>query len=355
MIVESPPQRFHTLDMMRGVAALAVFILHAHPLFPFGTLPGGYLAVDLFFALSGFVLAHAYEAKFAAGMPPRRFLLQRLIRLYPLHLAGAALGIIQLGLAVGTGTSAASALGWSGWAIASLSILLMLPSPTWDATKSIAPVNGVAWSLMVELAVNILYALLLYRLPTRWLIAVTAAFALWLAWVIAANGSVGVGMHWPTLIDGIPRACFPFFTGVLLYRLHRHRARTAIVSRWRPWLLVALLLLFILDSPDRRWIDGTATLLLLPLLVWFGAAVDPPRPAIATFLGSISYPLYALHYPALHLTLGLLGAAGVSAAASAPWGGLIAAIIAIAASAWIARHYDSPVRAWLTRTLTARR
>lgn len=348
--------RFHTLDMMRGVAALAVFILHAHPWFPLGMLPGGYLAVDLFFALSGFVLAHAYEDKFAAGMPPRRFLLQRLIRLYPLHLAGALLGMVQLGLAVGTGTSAASALGWSGWAIASLSILLMLPSPTCDATKSIAPVNGVAWSLMFELAVNMLYALLLHRLPTRWLIASTAAFGLWLTLVIVASGSVGVGMHWPSLIDGVPRACFPFFTGVLLYRLHRHSGREAVVSGWRPWLLmVALAALFVLDPADRRWADMAATLVLLPLFVWLGAGTEPQRPALAELLGRVSYPLYAIHYPALHLSLGLAGAMGLNAAATAPWGGVGVTVIAVAASGWLAHAYDTPLRAWLTKRLTAAR
>src|ERR1041385_8149717 len=93
--------RFEALDLLRGLAALAVVAFHV-PHIP-GTLslaPRGYLAVDLFFALSGFVLAYAYGAELARGGNIRRFMVQRLIRLYPLYLiallAGALLALNAL-------------------------------------------------------------------------------------------------------------------------------------------------------------------------------------------------------------------------------------------------------------------
>ena len=82
---------FHTLDALRGIAAIGVLVFHMGPIFTPIAAPGGYLAVDLFFMMSGVVLSHAYEARFRAGMGTLDFMRARLIRLYPLYLAGALL------------------------------------------------------------------------------------------------------------------------------------------------------------------------------------------------------------------------------------------------------------------------
>ena len=85
---------FHTLDALRGIAAIGVVVFHMSKLFTPIATPGGYLAVDLFFMMSGVVLSHAYEPRFRAGMGTLDFMRARLIRLYPLYLAGALFGIV---------------------------------------------------------------------------------------------------------------------------------------------------------------------------------------------------------------------------------------------------------------------
>ena len=94
------PRRL-VLDGMRGVAALAVVALHLKDSLGISAPPASYLAVDLFFMLSGFVLAQAYGARLAGPLSPWGFIRLRLIRLYPLYLAGlvvgAAVGLIDAG------------------------------------------------------------------------------------------------------------------------------------------------------------------------------------------------------------------------------------------------------------------
>jgi peptidoglycan/LPS O-acetylase OafA/YrhL len=90
--------RFATLDYLRGVAALAIVLLHFRYGLGVKLLPYGYLAVDFFFVLSGFVLAHAYEERLLAGMTPADFMRARLIRLYPLYAIGTVIIIAAVTL-----------------------------------------------------------------------------------------------------------------------------------------------------------------------------------------------------------------------------------------------------------------
>ncbi len=83
---------FELLDGLRGVAALAVVVLHSWK--SRGIAPNGHLAVDFFFLLSGFVIAYAYEDRILAGMPLKEFFVRRLIRLYPMIFVGAAGGVV---------------------------------------------------------------------------------------------------------------------------------------------------------------------------------------------------------------------------------------------------------------------
>ena len=75
---------------MRGMAAIAILIYHAEKYLGMQLLPNAYLAVDLFFLLSGFVIAHNYDGKFTGGMSLTNFMVQRLIRLYPCFLLAFA-------------------------------------------------------------------------------------------------------------------------------------------------------------------------------------------------------------------------------------------------------------------------
>ncbi len=134
---------FHTLDALRGIAALAVVCFHRRE----GRFPSAYLAVDLFYVMSGFVLAYAYDSRFAAGLSWRRFMAQRLIRLWPLY----ALGVII------TLVSAVLAGDQKAWAQAPLQFLFLPAQPGPDHAP-LYPLNLPAWSLMFELAINFVWA-----------------------------------------------------------------------------------------------------------------------------------------------------------------------------------------------------
>src|ERR1700712_1409072 len=87
-------RRYHTLDALRGLAAIAVVGFHISQVKLEPVLvPYGYLAVDFFFVLSGAVVAHAYEKQLRAGLSWQAFFVKRVIRLYPLALLGTALGL----------------------------------------------------------------------------------------------------------------------------------------------------------------------------------------------------------------------------------------------------------------------
>jgi peptidoglycan/LPS O-acetylase OafA/YrhL len=88
-------EKFIFLDGLRGVAAMSVGILHAGQIFNVDIIPRhGYLAVDFFFCLSGFVIAYAYEERLFGQHSWGRFALLRVIRLYPMIVVGTALGTI---------------------------------------------------------------------------------------------------------------------------------------------------------------------------------------------------------------------------------------------------------------------
>jgi peptidoglycan/LPS O-acetylase OafA/YrhL len=85
-------KRYLTLDGLRGVASLMVVLFHSDLI---GTWRPrfGYLSVDLFFLLSGFVLAKAYYPRFNLGMAPREFIFVRVVRLYPMYVLGLLFGL----------------------------------------------------------------------------------------------------------------------------------------------------------------------------------------------------------------------------------------------------------------------
>lgn len=84
--------RFHSLDGLRGACALTVVLMHCELMFNSGAIfCHGYLAVDMFFMVSGFVIAASYDARFAAGLTAGRFIAARIRRLAPVYWAGLAL------------------------------------------------------------------------------------------------------------------------------------------------------------------------------------------------------------------------------------------------------------------------
>jgi peptidoglycan/LPS O-acetylase OafA/YrhL len=108
MIKQGERHSFQTLDALRGVAALVVVVHHNHPMFTWRP-HHGYLAVDLFFVLSGFVLSYAYQDRLDRGWPTIKFLRARLVRLAPLYLLALLFGFF---LTILSGRYASLHLSW---------------------------------------------------------------------------------------------------------------------------------------------------------------------------------------------------------------------------------------------------
>jgi peptidoglycan/LPS O-acetylase OafA/YrhL len=83
---------FKMLDGMRGVAAMGVVLYHLSQMLSLHLFRAGYLAVDIFFCLSGFVIAHAYERRLLGGLSPLRFAAIRFARFFPLIALGIGWG-----------------------------------------------------------------------------------------------------------------------------------------------------------------------------------------------------------------------------------------------------------------------
>jgi peptidoglycan/LPS O-acetylase OafA/YrhL len=333
--------RLHTIDAMRGVAAIFVLVGHSVVLLGLHDIPRFWLSVDLFFLISGYVLGGVYEPRFRAGLTPGAFLVARLLRLYPLYLLGLAIGLLSgaITLALGKGDLSAGE-----FAVATVTGLFMLPSPTWAAEDSLFPLNFPAWSLFFELCANLILALCWRRLTQPVLIAIVILSGI----AIAASGSTGHGEGWSSVWWGFPRVGFSFFLGVLLHRWRREpQGRSA-----RAWLpVVAIVLLLAMTAPGGFLIDLLTIFVAFPLLVWFAAAIEPPRPAIAEMLGALSYPLYVIHVPILSLVTRGAIFLGQRPEALAPWGGLLTMAALCGTALWLDRAYDTPVRRFASARL----
>jgi peptidoglycan/LPS O-acetylase OafA/YrhL len=283
-----------TLNAMRGVAALGVMLFHGVGLFG-AIMPRGYLAVDLFFVLSGFVIAHAYEAKLTGGLGRRAFVRVRLIRFYPLYAAGLLVGLLKEGLLIATHNGYAfSPLGLLAALIAGA---LFLPMPLAQRGYNLFPINIPSWSLFFELLVNILYAVVLPWLTTRTLL-VTIAISAVLLVVLAPAGGIGdVGVTSLTFAGGCVRTILSFSIGLLIHRLQPRMPRVPTLA-----LLVATAAALACPWGGLAY-DLGFVFVISPLLVLLGISTEPSaalaRPA--AMLGILSFPIYALHRPVVAL------------------------------------------------------
>ena len=293
---------FLALDGLRGIAALFVVLLHVTA--PFGlaaAIPHAQLAVDFFFLLSGFVITHAYEGRLLSGMSLASFARIRLARLYPLYLLGLLIGITVY--AAKTILVDRAPLG-GNVALAAASNLLMLPTVaiTQRGWNDIMPFDTPAWSLFFELLINAVYAAALPALSRRALRVILAASALVVFAQAYHLGSVTGGDTPEQMVFGLGRVIYPFFFGVLLYRARAFAA----AAPSPPFLAVAALLAlsFLWNPPGPTWLfESLVVVFLYPLLVLWGTSCRVPARAatFCRFAGELSYPLYILHYPFVHL------------------------------------------------------
>jgi peptidoglycan/LPS O-acetylase OafA/YrhL len=343
-------ERFETLDLLRGLAALAILTRH----FPWPAnvvllFPRSYLAVDLFFALSGFVIAHAYQDRLERGTSTGRFIALRLIRLYPLY-AFATLLAAAFEVARAIGDS--QPVGLTNLIASLLTALAFMPTPrSWSIdSASFFPLDYPAWSLFWELGINVAYGLLAPRLGAKTIGALILFGLIVVGLAIARFGSLDFGSDWADGPWAGGRALFAFFAGVLVFRLHRRLPAPGTPG----WILGAILLLAFVPGLQSPAYDVTCMVVVFPALVWLGASSHNPAPvaAFGRTVGYLSYPIYVLQVP-LVTVMSAVERYLLGRESTVP---LIVGFASYAAivivSGWMAaRWLDDPIRAWLRRSL----
>ena len=292
-------KRFHGLDGLRGVCAFSVVLFHAANLFHHGPLmPHGYLAVDMFFILSGFVIAHRYEGALARGLPLRAFLEARGQRLLPVYWMGAAFNIAVFIWMVTSGYYPYGYTGLMTWIGVPLLTFLLLPVFGVPGGGFSPAMLNVTWSLLVEWLINIAYAAWLFTCRTP--IIVLTAILGWLAMTVTGyltgrGWCVGVSRT-DFLTLGLLRAVPSFLAGVAIFRLHQRAWFSRLPALapqllWCVWLCIAVVPTFA-ATPG---FDAIVVTILCPLLVMLLVRSDHRTPAYGKVMGNLSYPLYTVH------------------------------------------------------------
>ena len=345
-------QHYLILDGLRGAAALMVLWYHVFEGFAFAggtaieTFNHGHLGVDFFFMLSGFVISYAYDDRWkttrlhdnkttSGGLTIGSFFKRRLIRLQPMVVMGALIGLITYLIQGG--------VRWDGtqmpihWTMIAFLLAMFLipayPGAPYEVRGNgeMYPLNGPSWSLFFEYIGNILYALFIRKLSNKKLAALVGVTGiLWIAFVvfdISGYDMIGIGWTLDTVnfFGGLLRMLFPFSLGMLLARNFNKTTRlqdnktTCFCPCFKLFITknifwIAIIVMFVLFSMPYITKTGSISLngiyelaciiLVFPFIVWFGAAgniTSKFSTKVCKFLGDISYPLYIVHYPVMYL------------------------------------------------------
>jgi peptidoglycan/LPS O-acetylase OafA/YrhL len=330
--------RFQTLDALRGVAAIVVVIYHNRVLFGW-TPQRGYLAVDLFFNLSGFVLSYAYQSRLDRGLPSTAFLRARIVRLGPLYLLALAIGVAATGLA---GTRGWLHFTWKEYLeYLGLGLFLMPAHSAVRPGMPLFPYNYPSWTLFLELLMNIGHALFLRRLRTVVLASICGASSLLLVVIYLYSHNLNAGWDWNTLFTvGISRVVFSYTCGMLLFR--RWSSRRYLVRLPASLLLLLSLAALVLPLTHQALVSLFTILLLIPAIVYAGSLNEPGNVSERIFgpLGAASYAIYVLHAPFCAFFLWVWPTLVVPARRS----GVLMLAALVVFSLVVDRFYDTPIR-----------
>lgn len=347
--LQSTKPHYLILDGLRGIAALLVVIFHLFegidPTLETHPMRHGYLAVDFFFLLSGFVVGYAYDDRWGK-MRIGQFFKIRLIRLHPMVIIGALIGAI--GFFFDPFTSLRPASGFSDLVIATVLAMVLMPSPDirgWGETHQL---NGPSWSLLQEYIGNILYGTMVRRFNNLALGIFVLLSAGALTYTAISNGNLGTGWSFETFWIAIVRMLFPFFTGLLLFRLGK------IIKLKYAFLISAVLLALTFFTPYNQYnglMETAIIIVVYPLIVAIGAGgtVSGYWVKVCKFFGDISYPIYITHYPFIYIYTMWIYEKKPTGAQVAPVAvGLFFLFVGLA---WVLlKVYDEPVRKWLRTT-----
>ena len=378
-----------TLDALRGAAALMVVFYHIFEGYAFaGSVGGGgdgiirgfnhgYLAVDFFFLLSGFVISYAYDGRWAQGFTLRQFFGRRLRRLHPMVVLGAVIGAAAFCLQ--------GRMRWDGSVtpvsfvmLAMLMAMFMIPAVPGTGCEvrgngEMFPLNGPSWSLFFEYIGNILYALVIRRLSTKWLkvlcVVTGACHFVFAAFDLSGYGCIGVGWTLDGLnfFGGLLRMMFPFTLGMLIQRNGLY-SRLNRPVRGAMWICIAVMAaLFAIPYLSWRYAFGESGICLcvngafeficiggiFPILLMLGASASVKKGSAGEKLckaaGDLSYPLYLVHYPVMYLFYAHLIRTGKFTLAQT-WPEAIGVYaISVILGILCLKLYDEPIRKRLSR------
>lgn len=359
---------YELLNGLRGVAALMVVLYHIFE--GFATSPidqrfnHGYLAVDFFFILSGFVIGYAYDDRWQK-MKTRDFIKRRLIRLHPMIVLGLVFGVITFLIQGGKQWDGTS-VSLSMVILALLLSLFLIPAIPGSGVEvrgngEMFPLNGPIWTLFFEYIGNILYALILRRLSNKMLtiLVVFAGLALTSFAVFNLSGYGHLGVGWSlsenNLLGGLLRLLFSFSLGLLMSRKFK-----PIRIKGAFWIssitIIVLLSIPYIGDGSMPWknglYDSVCTILIFPVLVYSGASGSTAgrhSSKLYKFLGDISYPLYVVHYPFMYLFYSYLWSNG-NLPFSQTWHVAVLLFVGNVVLAYASlKLYDEPVRKFLTK------
>ena len=364
-------EHYEILDGLRGVAAMSVVFFHILEAFHMGDsfshpFNHGYLAVDFFFLLSGFVVAYAYDDRWSR-MTIGEFFKRRLIRLQPMVVMGNVIGALMFYTQAGPSFPLIAATPLWKLLLVMLvgcTMLPLLPSMDVRGWQEMHPLDGPAWSLFFEYVANIFYALGLRKVSNRVLAVLTtlAAALLMHLLVVGPRGDVigGWMINVEQLHIGFARLLFPFFAGMLLMRTGR-RIHVRGAFGWCSVLLLVAFAVPRIGGHQHLWMNGLyegfAIIVVFPIIIAMGAG-DRVRGGleekVCRFLGGISYPLYITHYALIYTYTAWVIDRKPPLTQSAPMGVLLF-VVAVAIAYGCLKLYDEPVRKWLASRFVERR
>jgi len=362
---------YQILDGLRGVAAVIVVMFHILETFALGDnnmqiINHGYLAVDFFFVLSGFVIGYAYDDRWGK-MNFGGFFRRRLIRLHPMIIAGMVIGAA---LFYFQGCFYFPRINevpvWKMFLVMFIGFTLIPVGSSLDIRgwSEMHPLDGPAWSLFFEYIANILYGLFIRKFSKTILSIFVFIAGCALIHLSITHGDVigGWSIEPAQLYIGFTRLLYPFFAGLLLSGIVKPG------SIKNSFLWCSLLLIIVLSVPkiggtEHIWMNGIyvafCIILVFPLIVYLGASGEitgKVSSKLCNFLGNISYPLYITHYPFIYTYMAwyahhqdLIKSGSTSAYVALVSASLLTLFLSIGTAYACLKLYDVPIRKWLSR------
>lgn len=280
--------RLAGLDALRGIAALLVMGLHANAVFGgLGAFSKGYLGVDFFLMLSGFLMARITEPRLAAGLSPQRFMVARYKRFWGMVALGSLIGIPYLWVRAGG--------EWWPFLPALIANFALLP---WPVANLLFALNIPTWTIFAELVANGAHVFALRHLTNRWLAVLTIILGGLTVWVAMVWGSLDVGARPGHVWEAIPRVFFAYCLGISLWRWRQERVLAPLPAA----LVLAAMPIAIMGSWYGDWriwqFDLAFVVLLCPMVISAATAITR-QTSLGWLSAAISFPLFAVHLPIL--------------------------------------------------------